>query len=68
MTLRSDYISGNLACQNWGDCSLFNEPMQVNNEQQGNSNSQDDSQITRILKKISAMLALSLLMSLIILI
>lgn len=69
MTLRGSYISGNLACQNLGDCSLFEDSVQLNmlKESQDLRN-QKESPVDKFIKKISAILALSVLMSLIILV
>lgn len=69
MSLKSNYINGILACQNLGDCSLFTEPTDVHLvECEENSKSQEILQVSNILKKISAILVLSLLMCLIILV
>ena len=69
MTLRSKFISGNLACQNWGDCSLINEPVLVEHHNKiNNSKSQKKINIEEVLKNVSTVLAVSLLMSLMILV
>ena len=68
MTVKGNYVNGNLACQNFGDCSYID--IAVSEQEQDKKQNEVktyDTKITRMVEKFVEIMALSLFISIIIL-